>query len=71
MAKETIKSEDISDLFTQEGIQKLKKGMLLRFDHEGSPTELIITYINKKSGKVRARQATTYEPKDVILDEKQ
>jgi len=69
--KAIINYEDISDLFTIEGIQKLKKGMLLRFDYEGSPTELIITSINKKSGKVLARHATTYEPKDVTVEGKQ
>jgi len=53
-------SEDISDIFTKEGIQKLTKGQLLRFDFEGSVNEFIITKINKKSGKVFARKTKTY-----------
>lgn len=55
-----IKSLDISDQFKPEAIQKLKKGMLLRFNYEGSINELIITKVNKKSGKVYARMAKTY-----------
>lgn len=64
------RTEDISDLFTKEGIQKLKQGQLLRFNLEGSITELIITSLNKKSGKVLARHATTYDPKDTTITDK-
>lgn len=64
------KTEDISEIFTKEGIQKLKKGQLLRFNMEGSMTDLIITYINKKAGKVRARHTTTHLPDDVQIHDK-
>jgi outer membrane lipoprotein-sorting protein len=61
------RSEDMSDIFTPEGIQKLKKGQLLRFVYEGSTNEFIITSINKKSNKVYARRTTTYNDKEVTV----
>lgn len=59
------RSINISDQFTEEGIQKLKKDMLLRFDQEGSITELKVTKVNKKSGKVYAKETKTYTPEEV------
>lgn len=59
------KSINISDQFTEEGIQKLKKDMLLRFDQEGSITELKITKVNKKSGKVYAKETKTFTPQEI------
>lgn len=61
-------TEEITDLFTQEGLQKLKKGMLVRFDLEGSITELIITSI--RNGKVRAKHTKTHLPQDVVIHDK-
>lgn len=57
-------SINISDVFTKEGIQKLKKGQLLRFNMEGSITELLITYVNKKAGKVYAIETKTLTPEE-------
>lgn len=65
------RSINISDLFTEEGIQKLKKDMLLRFDQEGSITELKITKVNKKSGKVYAKQTKTFTPQEIEAIEAQ
>lgn len=67
MAKQII--EDLSDVFTKEGVQKLKKGQLLRFDYEGSINEFVITSLNKKSGKVLAKQVFTRHPDDVTIDD--
>ena len=64
-----VNSEDISDVFTKEGIQKLKKNQLLRFNFEGSLIEFIITHINKKSGKVRAKRTTTYDQTQVAVED--
>ena len=64
------KTLNISDIFTKEGIQKLKKGQLLRFNHEGSYTELLITYVNKKGGKVYAKETKTFTPEEIEANEK-
>jgi bifunctional DNA-binding transcriptional regulator/antitoxin component of YhaV-PrlF toxin-antitoxin module len=64
-----MKSEDIGDVFTPEGIQKLKQGQLLRFEYEGSIVEYIITKLNRKSGRVFARQVRTYHPDEVQTED--
>lgn len=64
------RSQDISDIFTKEGIQKLKKGQILRFNYEGSINELRITYINKKTGTVRAIETKTYHQSEIRVKDK-
>lgn len=64
------RSQDISDIVTMEGIKKLKKGQILRFDYEGSVNELKITYINKKEGKVLAKETQTYTENEVSVVDK-
>lgn len=64
------KQEDLSEIFTKEGIQKLKKGQLLRFNYEGSLTEFVITRLNKKSGIVIGKEVTTYHPDEVQTEDK-
>ncbi len=60
-----LRSEDISDVFTLEGIQKLKRGQLLRF----TDAEFKITHVNKTIGVVRAKRIKTYLPEQVeVLD---
>ena len=61
--------EDLSDVFTKAGIQKLKKGQLLRFDYEGSLNEFIITKLNKKSGLVLAKPVRTFRSDQVTIDD--
>lgn len=61
------KQEDLSDIFTKEGVQKLHKGQLLRFNYEGSITEFIITSLNKKSGKVLGKEVFTKLPSEVTV----
>jgi len=58
-------SEDISDIFTPEGIARIKKDQVLMFEYEGERVELKITKVNKKSGKVFAKRVTTYHPDEV------
>lgn len=62
-------TEDLSEIFTKEGIQKLKKGQLLRFDYEGSVTEFIITRLNKKSGIVIGKEVFTKHPDEVQTED--
>lgn len=56
-----LRSEDISDIFTPEGIQKLKRGQLLRFEK----AEFKITHVSKIAGIVRAKRIKTHDPNDV------
>ena len=63
------KSEDLSDIFTKEGIKKLSKGQLLRFEFEGSISEFIITRLNKKSGIVMAKEVHTKHPDQVEVED--
>lgn len=59
-----IKSEDVSDVFKADSV---KRGMVFKFMYEGSPIWLKITYVNKKTGKVRAIRTTTYAPNEVDI----
>ena len=62
--------EDLSDVFTKEGIKKLHKGQLLRFEYEGSTTEFIIKRLNKKSGIVMGEEVKTYHPDEATITDK-
>ncbi len=57
------KVEEITDIFTPEGIKKLKKDQILIFQGD-KKTELKITKISK--GRVWAREVTTYTPEEVL-----
>jgi hypothetical protein len=63
-------TEDISDIFTPEGIQRIKKDQVLMFEYEGERVELKITKVNKKSGKVFAKRIKTYHPDEVEVTSK-
>lgn len=67
ISKQITPTEDLSEAFSKEGIQKLKKGQLLRFNYEGSMTEFIITRLNKKSGIVLGKQVFTKKPEEVTI----
>lgn len=54
------KSQEISDVLTPEGIDKLKAGQILIFNYEGTRNELKITKINKKSHRAWAIPIKTY-----------
>jgi hypothetical protein len=54
-------SIDMSDVFTEAGIAKLKQGQLLRFRKEGKVLEYIVTKLNRKSSKVYARETQSYD----------
>lgn len=62
-----LRSEDISDVFTHDGIQRLKRNQLLRFNYEGTIIEFIITYINKEKLIVRGRRTTTLTSTEALL----
>lgn len=63
------KTQDLSEAFTKDGVTKLKTNQLLRFEYEGKMNEYIITKLNKKSGKVWARQTTTYTQDQVNTED--
>ena len=67
MSTVSTKLEDLSDIFTKEGIKKLSKGQLLRFNFENSISEFVITRLNKKSGIVMGREVHTKHPDDVTI----
>lgn len=56
------KSEDISDVFTQEGIDKLERGQILLFEK----ATFIISKVNKKAGKVYAHRTKQYTKEDIM-----
>ena len=58
-------SQEITDVLTPEGIDKLKKGQILGFMHEGSRNDLRITKINKKSHRAWAIPVKTYDMEDM------
>ena len=62
-----MKSENISDIFTQEGIAKLSKGQILTFDNEGRRIQLKITRIDRKNGKIWAKRCTTYNAAEIVV----
>lgn len=62
-------STDISELFTRNGLERLKQGQLLRFNKAGVITELIITKINRKSAKVYAKETKTYDMNDIVMQD--
>ncbi len=64
-----MKIQELSEAFTQEGVNKLKVGQLLRFSFENSMNEYIITKLNKKSGKVFARPVRTYDQSEVMTED--
>ena len=57
--------EDITDLFTPEGIERLEKGQVLRFVKGDVLTELKITKI--KDGKVFAKPVTTFRSDEIAV----
>lgn len=64
-----MKSEEISDVLTKEGIAKLKVGQILMFSYEGSRNEYKITKLNKKSGKCWVIPVKTYHPDQVEIED--
>lgn len=65
-----MKSIEIGNEFTPEGLAKLKKGQVLVYEFEGSRTELKITSINRKSHKLYVQETRLYTEKEVQnLDE--
>lgn len=66
-----MKSTEIGNEFTKEGLAKLKVGQVLVYDYEGSRTELKITKINRKSHKLYVQEVKLYtdEEIDALTDE--
>lgn len=63
----TMPTEEITDIITPEGLQKLTKGQILVFMDGKKKTELRITKI--KSGRVWATEVRTYSPDEVTIVE--
>lgn len=55
--------EDITDILTIEGIERLKVGQVLIFDFEGSPIHLKI--MRKRKGKVWAKRIHLYTEEEM------
>ena len=71
MVDKKLKLEDIGSEFTQEGLQKLKKGQLLRFiQKDNTYVEFLITSLNLKSGKVFVKRTSTHHPDEVGVKDK-
>lgn len=62
------KWEDITDILTDEGKERLEVGQVLMFDYEGSPLHLKI--MRKYKGKVWAKKNYLYRPEEVIVKDK-
>lgn len=58
-------NEDITDIFTPEGIKKLKKGQILFFDDGAKKTQLKITKI--ANNRVFAKKVITYGIDEVTI----
>ena len=57
MSKQS-KWEDITDILTEDGAEKIKVGQVLIFDYEGSPLHLKV--VRKRNGKVWAKRIHLY-----------
>jgi hypothetical protein len=57
MAKQS-KWEDITDILTEDGAEKIQVGQVLIFDYEGSPVHLKV--VRKRFGKVWAKKMHLY-----------
>ncbi len=65
------RSEEITDVISDEGFDRLKVGNVLTFDYEGSRSDYKITRMNKTNRRIWARQIKTYDPSEVgIVDKK-
>lgn len=64
-----MSKQEIGDIFTKEGVAKLKTGQILRFSYEGSMNEYKITKLNRKSGKVWVDDVKTYHPDQVQTED--
>lgn len=62
------KWEDITDILTDEGKERLEVGQVLMFDYEGSPLHLKI--MRKYKGKVWAKKNYLYKVEEVIVKDK-
>lgn len=68
---------DITDILTEKGVEVLKAGQLdlfpfkmgqmLMFDYEGSRTNLKITRLDVRRGRLWAREVKLYDAKDVEI----
>lgn len=61
---------DISDILTDKAFKELKKGQVLRFQMEGSPTDLKIVRLNRRLKKCFAEEITLYRPEDISVIER-
>lgn len=59
------KVEEISDIFTPEGVEKLKVGQILIFHKDGKRIDLKITKI--ANGRVWAKQVVTFREDELVV----
>lgn len=63
-------SQEIGDIFTEEGLNKLKTGNILRFMKYGKMIEYKITKLSKKNKKCWVIPAKTYLPEEIKIVDK-
>lgn len=61
--------ENMTDIFTPEGMEKVKVGQLLMFDFEGSRNDYKI--MRKSHGKVWGKRVETVDPSQVLVTDKE
>lgn len=62
-----MKTLEITDILTPEGIEKLEKGKILIFDKDGQRAELKITKVDKKNQRVWAQKVVTYRTDEIVI----
>jgi hypothetical protein len=78
MSKPKRKWVDITDLLTLDGVEALRNGkdigltvgQVLKFDYEGSETYLRLVRLDRRRGKLWAKEVQLYNPEDVEVVDK-
>jgi hypothetical protein len=71
--------QDITDLLTPKGIEAMKAGtdigfnvgQVLTFDYEGSPNHLKVMRLDRKKGRLWAKEVRLYKEEDFEIVEKE
>lgn len=62
--------DEIGEILTKEGLNKLRIGQVLMFNYEGCRNEYKITRINRKAHKCWVKRIRTYHPDEVTITDK-
>jgi len=61
------KADEITDILTLKGIDKLKEGQILIFNNDNKRIELKITKLDKKKHRAWARPVITYRSDEIVV----